>query len=82
MPILFRYLLREYAKIFLMCFAGLMTIYLVIDFFEKVRRFLSFDATWLDVLLCTQNSRCVVPNHSTRRPDGHAADARLALAQQ
>ena len=49
MPILFRYLLREYAKIFLMCFAGLMTIYLVIDFFEKVRR-LSFDATWLDVL--------------------------------
>lgn len=50
MPILFRYLLREYAKIFLMCFAGLMTIYLVIDFFEKVRRFLSFDATWLDVL--------------------------------
>ncbi len=33
-----------------MCFAGLMTIYLVIDFFEKVRRFLSYDATWLDVL--------------------------------
>lgn len=50
MPILFRYLLREYAKIFFMCFAGLMTIYLVIDFFEKVRRFLSFDASWLDVL--------------------------------
>ena len=41
MPILFRYLLKEYAKIFLMCFAGLMTVYLVIDFFEKVRRFLS-----------------------------------------
>ena len=41
MPILFRYLLREYAKIFFMCFAGLMTIYLVIDFFEKVRRFLT-----------------------------------------
>jgi lipopolysaccharide export system permease protein len=50
MPILFRYLLREYAKIFFMCFAGLMTIYLVIDFFEKVRRFLRYDAQWLDVL--------------------------------
>jgi lipopolysaccharide export system permease protein len=49
-PILFRYLLREYAKIFFMCFAGLMTIYLVIDFFEKVRKFLSYDASWLDVL--------------------------------
>lgn len=50
MPILFRYLLREYAKIFAMCFTGLMTIYLVIDFFEKVRRFLRYDADWLDVL--------------------------------
>ena len=50
MPILFRYLLREYAKIFTMCFSGLMTVYLVIDFFEKVRRFLRYDAHWLDVL--------------------------------
>lgn len=50
MTILFRYLLREYAKIFWMCFAGLMTIYLVIDFFEKVRRFLRYDASWIDVL--------------------------------
>ena len=31
MPIIFRYLLREYAKIFVMYFSGLMTIYLVID---------------------------------------------------
>ncbi len=44
MGILFRYLLREYAKIFAMCFAGLMTIYLVVDFFEKLRRFLRYDA--------------------------------------
>jgi len=44
MTILFRYILREYAKIFLMCFAGLMTIYMVIDFFEKVRRFLRYDS--------------------------------------
>src|SRR3989454_5681953 len=50
MPILFRYLLREYGKIFTMCFSGLMTIYLVIDFFEKVRRFLRYDANWLDFL--------------------------------
>ena len=51
MPILFRYLLREYSKIFTMCFSGLMTIYLVIDFFEKVRRFLRYDANWFDVLV-------------------------------
>jgi lipopolysaccharide export system permease protein len=50
MPILFRYLFLEFGKIFFMCFSGLMTIYLVIDFFEKVRRFLRYDADWLDVL--------------------------------
>ena len=50
MSILFRYMLREYVKIFGMCFSGLMTIYLVIDFFEKVRRFLRYDAHALDVL--------------------------------
>jgi lipopolysaccharide export system permease protein len=44
MTILFRYILREFAKIFFMCFAGLMTVYLVIDFFEKVRRFLRYDS--------------------------------------
>ncbi|MGQ0810239.1 MAG: LPS export ABC transporter permease LptG [Nitrospiraceae bacterium] len=50
MTILFRYLLREYVKIFTMCFAALMTVYLVIDFFEKVRRFLRYDASVIDVL--------------------------------
>ena len=50
MPIIFRYLLREYTKIFFMCFSGLMTIYLVIDFFEKVRRFLTYDAQWVHIL--------------------------------
>jgi lipopolysaccharide export system permease protein len=50
MTILFRYLLREYIKIFVMCFSGLMTIYLVIDFFEKVRKFLRYDASAVDVL--------------------------------
>ena len=50
MTILFRYILREYAKIFLMCFAGLITIYMVIDFFEKVRRFLRYDSGVLPML--------------------------------
>jgi lipopolysaccharide export system permease protein len=45
MTILFRYILREYAKIFLMCFSGLLTVYLVIDFFEKIRRFLRYDVS-------------------------------------
>ena len=51
MTILFRYILREYARVFVMCFAGLMTIYLVIDFFEKIRRLLRYDASWIDVLV-------------------------------
>ena len=57
MSILFRYMLREYVKIFGMCFAGLMTIYLVIDFFEKVRRFLRYDAHALDVLFPIRSRR-------------------------
>jgi len=44
MTILFRYILREYVKVFAMCFAGLMTVYLVVDFFEKVRKFIRYDA--------------------------------------
>jgi lipopolysaccharide export system permease protein len=50
MTILFRYIFREYAKIFAMCFAGLLTIYLVIDFFEKIRRFLRYDVSILPTL--------------------------------
>src|SRR5918992_1654837 len=50
MTILFRYLVREYMKIFLMCFAGLMTVYLVVDFFEKVRRFIRFDAEVIHIV--------------------------------
>ena len=44
MTILYRYILREYAKIFFMCVAGLMSIYMVVDFFEKIRRFLRYDS--------------------------------------
>jgi lipopolysaccharide export system permease protein len=51
MTILFRYILREYAKIFGMCFSGLVTIYVVIDFFEKVRRFLRYESGILPILL-------------------------------
>src|SRR5688572_23000663 len=50
MSILFRYIFREYGKVFVMCFSALMTVYLVIDFFEKIRRLLRFDADWLDIL--------------------------------
>lgn len=51
MTILFRYMLREYMKVFTMCFAGLMTVYLVVDFFEKVRRFIRYDAEVHNILL-------------------------------
>ncbi|MDE3018524.1 MAG: LPS export ABC transporter permease LptG [Nitrospirota bacterium] len=44
MTILFRYMVSEYGKVFAMCFAGLMTVYLVVDFFEKVRKFIRYDA--------------------------------------
>ncbi|MFM8552924.1 MAG: LPS export ABC transporter permease LptG [Nitrospiraceae bacterium] len=50
MTILFRYMVSEYCKVFAMCFAGLMTIYLVVDFFEKVRKFIRYDAELLAIL--------------------------------
>jgi lipopolysaccharide export system permease protein len=43
MTMLFRYMLREQVKVFGMCLSGLMTVYLVVDFFEKVRRFIRYD---------------------------------------
>ena len=51
MTILSQYILRQILKIFVMCFAGLMTIYLVIDFFEKMRKFLKYDAQVFDIVL-------------------------------
>ena len=44
MGILFWYRLRSYAKVFLMCMSALLTVYLVVDFFEKLRKFLDYDA--------------------------------------
>lgn len=50
MTILFRYILGEYVKVFTMCFAGLMTVYLVVDFFEKLRKFIRYDAELLNII--------------------------------
>src|SRR6266508_3908694 len=36
-------MLRELVKAFGMCLSGLMTVYLVVDFFEKIRRFIRYD---------------------------------------
>jgi lipopolysaccharide export system permease protein len=47
MGILFRYILWQYVKILLLCQIGLTTVYLVIDFFEKLRRFLKYDAEFI-----------------------------------
>jgi len=51
MTILFRYILRELVKVFLMCLIGLMTVYLVVDFFEKLRKFIRYDADFSVVLV-------------------------------
>jgi lipopolysaccharide export system permease protein len=50
MTLIFRYILREFFKIFGMCLAGLMTVYLVVDFFEKLRKFIRYDADLAVVL--------------------------------
>ncbi len=50
MNLLFRYLFGEYVKVFAMCFAGLMTVYLVVDFFEKVRKFVRQDVDLFTIL--------------------------------
>ncbi len=44
MSILTRYMLREILKIFSLCLVGLMTVYLVVDFFEKIRKFIGYGA--------------------------------------
>lgn len=45
MVILVRYFLREYLKILGLCLAALFVIYLAVDFFEKIRRFVKYDVT-------------------------------------
>ena len=51
MGILFWYILRHYAKILVMCITGLTSIYLIIDFFENLRRFLRHDAEFSSMLM-------------------------------
>ena len=51
MGILFWYIVRHYLGILTLCLTGLVTIYLVIDFFEKLRRFLRHDAELASMLM-------------------------------
>ena len=51
MGILFWYILRQYLTTLGLCLMGLTTIYLVIDFFEKLRKFMRYDAEISSMLL-------------------------------
>lgn len=51
MGILFWYIVRHYLGILILCLTGLVTIYLVIDFFEKLRRFLRHDAELVSMVM-------------------------------
>jgi len=51
MGILFWYILRQYVTTLTICLMGLTSIYLIIDFFEKLRKFLRFDAEMASILL-------------------------------
>ena len=44
MTLLIRYLLREHLRVFGLCLVGLTTIYLIVDFVEKIRKFVSYQA--------------------------------------
>ena len=43
MGILFWYIFRQYSRVFMLCMTAALSIYLVVDFFEKLRRFLRED---------------------------------------
>ena len=49
MTILFRYILREYSKIFGMCFSGLADHYLA-STFREIRRFLRYESGIVPIL--------------------------------
>ena len=51
MGILFWYIFRQYSKVFVMCLSALLTVYLVVDFFEKLRKFLKYDADFSAMLV-------------------------------
>lgn len=50
MNILTRYITAAYLKIFTLCLASFVVIYLVIDFLEKIGRFLRFQPQWFDIV--------------------------------
>jgi lipopolysaccharide export system permease protein len=41
---IFWYVFGKFSRVFLMCLVTVLTIYLVVDFFEKLRKFLKYDA--------------------------------------
>jgi lipopolysaccharide export system permease protein len=51
MTLLMRYLLRSYLQIFGLCLAGLASIYVIVDFVEKIRKFMSHRAEFHHVML-------------------------------
>ena len=50
MGIIFWYIFRQYMKVFLLCMTAVLTVYLVVDFFEKLRNFLKEDADLIVML--------------------------------
>src|SRR3990172_13348497 len=50
MTILDRYIAKEFTKYFTMTIVSLVSLYLIIDFFEKIRGFISNQATVLQVI--------------------------------
>src|SRR5437879_3928860 len=57
MTLLMSYLLREHLRVFATCLGGLAVVYLVVDFVEKVRKFVGYQAElrhilWYFVLKC------------------------------
>ncbi len=45
--VLYRYIAREYLKVFLLCLSGLIFIYLVVLFFQKIDLFIKYQAPFL-----------------------------------
>jgi len=50
MSVLDRYIIKEFTKIFLLIILSLAGLYLIVDFFERIRMFLSNDATLYQIL--------------------------------
>jgi lipopolysaccharide export system permease protein len=50
MTLLMSYLLREHLRVFLPCLGGVATVYLVVDFVEKIRRFVAYRAEFRHIL--------------------------------